>query len=187
MATEWYLKLADRELGPFTADQLKAMAERGQIAPFDPVRRGEQGGWVAAGCVKGLLNGARPAGDDSSDGLQCPTDDSPPAIAVVPSRTTVATSSRWAKRRMNATLTTVLVVAMVFAVACIAGYSLLTRPMPAPRPAAAGAEPADTADTARQPVPPSKAVDLDLSIVDELTSPKTPPAGQGQTEAPATR
>lgn len=187
MATDWYLKLADRELGPFTAAQLKSMAERGQIAPFDPVRRGEQGGWIAAGCVKGLLNGAQPTGDDSSDGLQCPADDPPPEIAVVPSRTTVATSSRWAKRRMNANLTTLLVVMMVFAVACIAGYSLLTRPIPAPRPTASGAGRPGTPDAARQPVPPSKAVDLDLSIVDELTNPKTPAIGPGQTEAPAAR
>lgn len=187
MATDWYLKLADRELGPFTADQLKAMAQRGQIAPFDPVRRGEQGGWIAAGCVKGLLNGAQPAGESSSDELQCPTDEPPPEIAVVPSRTTVATSSRWARRRMNATLTTLLVVAMVFAVACIAGYSLLTRPMPAPHPTASGAARPGAPDAARQTLPPSKAVDLDLSIVDELTRPKTPPAGQGQTEAPAAR
>jgi hypothetical protein len=174
MATDWYLKLADRELGPFTGAQLKAMAERGQIAPFDPVRRGEQGGWIAAGCVKGLLNGEKPSEADVPGESSRQADDPPPQIAVVPSRARVADSSRGVKRRTNANLVTVLVVALVFVVACVLGFSTLNRPMAAPQPVRPNrAEPSTQASL--QPVPPSQAVELDLSIVDELTG-KTPVA-----------
>ena len=68
MELEWYLKVADKEVGPLSARQLKAMAERGQITPGDPIRRGSEGRWVPAGTVKGLLTtppseaGASPSG-----------------------------------------------------------------------------------------------------------------------------
>jgi hypothetical protein len=81
MELEWYLKVADKEVGPLSAGQLKAMADRGQIKPGDPVRRGSDGRWVAAGAVKGLL----PAEASSADAAPAPATpdgkkpDSPPA------------------------------------------------------------------------------------------------------------
>ena len=63
MEVEWYLKVADKEVGPLSARQLKAMADRGQITPGDPIRRGSEGRWDPAGRVKGLLpTGASSAG-----------------------------------------------------------------------------------------------------------------------------
>ncbi|MFH1919943.1 MAG: GYF domain-containing protein, partial [Planctomycetota bacterium] len=61
METGWYLKIADKEVGPLSARQLKAMAGKGQISPFDPIRKGTEGSWVAASSVKGLLPAAEPA------------------------------------------------------------------------------------------------------------------------------
>jgi len=55
MESGWYLKIADKEVGPLTPRQLRAMADRGQISPYDPVRRGIEGRWVPAGSVRGLL------------------------------------------------------------------------------------------------------------------------------------
>jgi hypothetical protein len=60
---KWYLKVDAKEVGPLSAEQLKAMAERGQISEFDPVRRGNDGAWVPASSVKGLL----PSGPASTE------------------------------------------------------------------------------------------------------------------------
>lgn len=64
MEVEWYLMVADKEVGPLSARQLKAMAERGQITPGDPVRCGSDGRWVPAANVKGLL----PTGESTAGG-----------------------------------------------------------------------------------------------------------------------
>lgn len=61
MEAKWYLKVAAKEVGPLSAEQLKAMGERGQISEFDPVRRGSAGAWVPAGSVKGLLPSGTPS------------------------------------------------------------------------------------------------------------------------------
>lgn len=55
MESEWYLKVADKEVGPLAPRQLKTMADRGQISPYDPVRLGIHGHWVPASSVRGLL------------------------------------------------------------------------------------------------------------------------------------
>ena len=66
MEVEWYLKIADKEVGPLSARQLKAMAEKGEISTFDAVRRGSDGRWVPASSVKGLL----PTGESSAENRQ---------------------------------------------------------------------------------------------------------------------
>ena len=63
MESEWYLKVADKEVGPLAPRQLKAMADKGQISPYDPVRLGSDGRWVPASSVRGLL----PAGGTSAE------------------------------------------------------------------------------------------------------------------------
>lgn len=70
MVAEWYLKVAGKELGPLTAQQLKRMAGKGQLSPDDPVRQGSDGPWVSAARVKGLLPGAgSPAAQSNSNGM----------------------------------------------------------------------------------------------------------------------
>lgn len=64
MEVEWFLKIADKEVGPLSARQLKAMALRGEISKFDAVRRGSDGRWVPASSVKGLL----PTGASAAEG-----------------------------------------------------------------------------------------------------------------------
>jgi len=64
MASDWYLKIADKEVGPLSSQQLKVMARKGQLTADDLIRQGSAGAWVPAGRVKGLLT----TGDsDSSD------------------------------------------------------------------------------------------------------------------------
>jgi GYF domain 2 len=58
MADEWYCEIAGREIGPLSAQQLRAMAAKGQILPNDCVRQGVQGSWILARQVKGLLGPA---------------------------------------------------------------------------------------------------------------------------------
>jgi hypothetical protein len=69
MELQWYLKVADKEVGPLSARQLKTMADRGQITPGDPIRKGSEGRWVPAGTVKGLLPAA-PSPSSASPGGQ---------------------------------------------------------------------------------------------------------------------
>lgn len=61
MATDWYCKIADREVGPFSSKQLKKMAATGDIRPDDPIRQGSTGPWIAAYRVKGLFAAPPPA------------------------------------------------------------------------------------------------------------------------------
>lgn len=51
----WFVRVADGERGPFSAQQLKAFAAGGKIAAATLVRRGDMSGWVRAGSIKGLF------------------------------------------------------------------------------------------------------------------------------------
>jgi hypothetical protein len=66
MAVDWYLRIADKEVGPLSAQQLRTMAGKGQIGPEDFVRPGDEGGWVPANRVKGLLAATASDGSGSS-------------------------------------------------------------------------------------------------------------------------
>ena len=52
--TVWYIYL-DGERGPFDPLKVKALADSGMIVPDTPVRKGENGKWVAAIKVNGLF------------------------------------------------------------------------------------------------------------------------------------
>lgn len=62
---EWYTKIAEQVVGPLSAEQLKALAAGGRLAPGDPVSKSKEGPWVPASRVKGLFEVA--AIDDQSD------------------------------------------------------------------------------------------------------------------------
>ena len=55
MAGEWFCKIAGAKHGPYTPQQLKALAAGGKLHPEDLVRHGAEGQWVAAQRVKGLF------------------------------------------------------------------------------------------------------------------------------------
>ncbi len=55
MASEWFCRIAGAELGPLSAQQVKAMAAQGRLHPDDVLRRGSDGPWLPAGRVKGLF------------------------------------------------------------------------------------------------------------------------------------
>ncbi len=58
MTAEWYYKNpTSKEVGPFTAADLKRLASEGRISPSMMVRKGTEGQWVPASKVKGLVNG----------------------------------------------------------------------------------------------------------------------------------
>lgn len=56
MRSEWYYQLMGDELGPLTADELRAHAQEKRIMPDTPVRKGTRGQWVTADRVRGLLD-----------------------------------------------------------------------------------------------------------------------------------
>jgi len=60
MAVEWFVHAKGREHGPFSSQQLKQLASRGQIGPETPVKQGAGGQWVRARRVKGLFETPAP-------------------------------------------------------------------------------------------------------------------------------
>ena len=59
MASEWFVKLSDQHIGPFSSQQLKEMAQKGQVTPATSICRGKDGHpdgrWVPASKAKGLF------------------------------------------------------------------------------------------------------------------------------------
>lgn len=61
MAAEWFCRIGEEELGPLSAQRLRAMADEGRLTAADHVRQGRAGAWVPAGRVKGLFPQAGPS------------------------------------------------------------------------------------------------------------------------------
>lgn len=51
---QWDCKIAGREVGPLSSQQVVEMARTGQLRPDDLVRKGSAGQWVEARRIKGL-------------------------------------------------------------------------------------------------------------------------------------
>ncbi len=54
----WYCRKGDERLGPLKPKQLRALADRGEIAPDALISRHENGPWFEAAMVKGLFDDA---------------------------------------------------------------------------------------------------------------------------------
>ncbi len=79
MAADWYCKIAGAELGPLSSQQLKALAADGRLRADDEVSQGQDGKWVQASRVKGLLKAsggevlvAQPLEQDDGPGAEKP-------------------------------------------------------------------------------------------------------------------
>lgn len=90
MPSDWYLKIADKEVGPLTSHQLKAMAKKGQLAADDLVRQGTDGPWIPASRVRGLLVPSDAASSESTltvlptaQPLEEPPEESPTGTVVI--------------------------------------------------------------------------------------------------------
>ena len=57
MAGEWYYAKGDKQIGPVSASDLKALAHSGGLAPTDVVWKEGMDGWVPARQIKGLFPG----------------------------------------------------------------------------------------------------------------------------------
>jgi len=58
---QWFVRKGDKTHGPFSSQQLKQLAKGSKISPDSPVRRGNEGQWVAAQKVKGLFAATKPS------------------------------------------------------------------------------------------------------------------------------
>lgn len=68
--SQFFLKRGDRTLGPFTVDQLKVSAQKGQIKSSDQIAQTIEGPWTQADQVKGLnLDSQNPIGPVVTDPL----------------------------------------------------------------------------------------------------------------------
>src|SRR5581483_1464539 len=75
MADQWYFAWDNHKFGPFSATQLRELAEQGRIQPTDTVWNGESGSGVPAAKVRNLF-ASLPAPDltaADSAGLPQPT------------------------------------------------------------------------------------------------------------------
>ena len=61
MDVEWFCRISGEVAGPFSAQQLKELAQRGRLAREDQVRHGIDGSWTPANRVKGLFPSVRAA------------------------------------------------------------------------------------------------------------------------------
>ena len=69
---QWYVKVKGKTHGPFSSGQLKKLAQKSQVQPDTPLRRGDTGKWSVAGKVKGLF--PDPAKDaNAASSSQSPT------------------------------------------------------------------------------------------------------------------
>ena len=80
MAVQWYYKMAGKEIGPFTSQELKQLADEKRITPNDPVRRDTDKDWTLAKNVKGLF----PAAAAIPMGVAVPVPPKDPPVAVPP-------------------------------------------------------------------------------------------------------
>jgi len=55
MASRWYVDQDGDQLGPLKTAELRQLAAQGDVQAKTPVRRGEQGDWVPAGKITGLI------------------------------------------------------------------------------------------------------------------------------------
>lgn len=58
MAAEWYYAKGDKQIGPVTEDDLRALAQSGQLSSTDKVWKDGMADWLPAGDIKGLFPGA---------------------------------------------------------------------------------------------------------------------------------
>ena len=77
---QWYYKIAEQVVGPLSAEQLKALADGGRLAPGDPVARSSEGPWVAASRIKGLFEVAA-IDDEPAVESPPPQGQEPPAVS----------------------------------------------------------------------------------------------------------
>ncbi|MCL4206797.1 MAG: DUF4339 domain-containing protein [Pirellulaceae bacterium] len=54
----WYCAIDGQECGPFSTDQLRALAQQGQLRPSDHIRRADSDSWTPAAKVRGLFESA---------------------------------------------------------------------------------------------------------------------------------
>lgn len=62
-AREWFIRRGEKEHGPFTSKQLRAMAVSGKIKTDDLLRKGDSSNWIKAGSVKGLFASTNRSGE----------------------------------------------------------------------------------------------------------------------------
>lgn len=64
--SQWYYQSVGKLRGPFSLDELRYLARRGQVSGRDQVRKGESGDWMPANRVPGLLARRRGNSNETS-------------------------------------------------------------------------------------------------------------------------
>jgi hypothetical protein len=79
MSTPWFLKIDEKESGPFSGRDLRAKADAGMIGKDDLVRKGTDGNWVRASRISGLFEPAAVKGTSNpSEASTTPRNDCKP-------------------------------------------------------------------------------------------------------------
>lgn len=77
MTATWFLKKNGADFGPYTDQQIKQLADQGQIAPTDLVYWGAAQQWLPASQIAGLLPEAGGVGAATSAEAPPPVDEAP--------------------------------------------------------------------------------------------------------------
>lgn len=56
MSKSWYYQIMGETIGPLTSEELRGMADRREIVRETSIRKGTNGDWEPAWCVKGLYD-----------------------------------------------------------------------------------------------------------------------------------
>lgn len=111
MSQSWYVKSGEEIVGPMNAKQLEQLAADGKIRPTTPLRIGEDGSWVEAGKVKGLLSAATAKSQSQESAPTRPTSSGPSQPVV--GKTSPVTSPEPSPTKRNNTNIVLLVVAAI--------------------------------------------------------------------------
>lgn len=85
----WFCRLFNQELGPFSYDELRLMAESGELGPADPLRGEHTDTWEPALSIEHLFTGIQPSSSTSA------------AQNYLAPQRTASAASRWFCRILN--------------------------------------------------------------------------------------
>ncbi|MEQ8791375.1 MAG: DUF4339 domain-containing protein [Pirellulaceae bacterium] len=81
MASRWYVNQDGEQVGPLKTVELRQIAAEGGVEPQTLVRRGEEGDWVPAGKVAGLIPNAPAKSTKAPLPVAAPLPPTPPPVA----------------------------------------------------------------------------------------------------------
>src|SRR5947209_8201442 len=182
MADSWYVAKGKTKLGPFSREQLKGLAQSGQLQPTDMVLPTGSPKWMPASAVAGVFTRPQPAA------AAPPKPTAPPKRAPSPKRTAATKPAAPAPTRRSGGKVIALVAAALAVCGCLVGvpvslaaYFLWLAPASRPDASVMVAAATNAGETSQQLAVPE--VPKTAPPTDPPTA-KTPPTESPQVDLP---